>query len=158
VSIFGAKLKRILAVAYRNRGKLWSARKSKHYVGATQPLSPADQKRFERRSFCYWLVDHYLEGKGLSLRAEDCENLARAVTREVQRVVQNHRAYLRGSREVHIAGWKPQKHRAPTAPITFESIIEGLRPRSRSRLSPSILRGESAAFPRRSPTNPRRRR
>jgi integrase len=95
------------------------------YVDATQPLLPADQKRLDQQGVCYWLVDGYFEGKGLSPPAEDREKLARAVTLEVQRVVQNHEAYLRGKQDVGGGGFAPLQPRAPVAPLTFETMIKG---------------------------------
>jgi hypothetical protein len=81
-------------------------------VDFTQPLPAADQQRFDQRSFCYWLVDQYLEGKGSSLQAEDRERLARAVTVEVQRVVQGQQAYLRGQQEIHVGRFEVRRHGA----------------------------------------------
>jgi integrase len=104
---------------------LWSARNGELYVDITQPPSPAEQKRFDQRSICYWFVDEYLSGKSLTPPPEDRERLARAVTVEVQRVVQNHEAYLRGKQEVHVGGFALRKLRAPAGPLTFEAIIEG---------------------------------
>ncbi|QHO72856.1 integrase [Bradyrhizobium sp. CCBAU 051011] len=104
---------------------LWSARKGELYVDVTQPLPPVDQTRFDQQSVCYGLVDQYFEGKGLSPPAEDRERLARAVTIEVQRVVQNHEAYLRGEQEVRVGGFELLQPRAPAAPLTFERMIEG---------------------------------
>jgi integrase len=104
---------------------LWSARKGELYVDANQPLPLADQKRLEQQSVCYWLVDRYFEGKGLFPPAEDRERLARAVTIEVQRVVQNHEAYLRGEQEVRVGGFELRQPRAPAVSLKFESIIEG---------------------------------
>jgi hypothetical protein len=104
---------------------LWSARTGELYVDATQPLPPADQKRLTQQGFCHWLVDQHLQGKGLFPPAEDRERLARAVTFEVQRAVQNHEAYLRGKQEMRVGGFELLQPRAPAAPLTFEKMIEG---------------------------------
>jgi hypothetical protein len=103
---------------------LWSAHKGELYMDITQPLPVAEQKRFDQRSICYWLVDQYLGGKSLTPRPEDREKLARAVTLEVQRVVQSNEAYLRGKQEVHVGGFALQKLRAPAGPLAFEAIIQ----------------------------------
>lgn len=104
---------------------LWSARNGPPYVDATQPLPPSDRKRLDQQGVCYWLVDRYFEEKGLSPPGEDREKLARAVTFEVQRVVQNHEAYLRGKQDVRVGGFALLERRAPVAPLTFEKMIEG---------------------------------
>ncbi|MGJ4899121.1 DUF6538 domain-containing protein [Bradyrhizobium oligotrophicum] len=104
---------------------LWTARTGELYLDVTQPLPPADQKRIDQQSICYWLVDQYLSGKNLTPRPEDREKLARAVTVEVQRVVQHHEAYLRGKQEVHVGAFALQNLRAPAEPLTFETIIQG---------------------------------
>lgn len=104
---------------------LWSARTGELYVDATQPLPPSDRKRLDQRGLCYWLVDRHFEEKGLSPPAEDREKLARAVTFEVQRVVQNHEAYLRGNQDMRVGGFGLLQPRAPVPPLTFEKMIEG---------------------------------
>jgi integrase len=105
---------------------LWSAYKGELYLDIAQPLPPALQKRADQQSVCYWLVDQYFGGRGLSPPAEDRERLARAVTLEVQRVVQNHQAFLRGKQEVPAGdGLKLLQPRAPAEPLTFEKMIEG---------------------------------
>jgi len=104
---------------------LWSARKGELYVDVRQPLPAADQKRLDQQSVCYWLVDRHFEGKGLSPPAEDRERLARAVTLEVQRVVQHREATLRGKQEVGVGDFELLQQRAPAAPLTFEKMIEG---------------------------------
>ncbi|MGQ0682529.1 DUF6538 domain-containing protein [Bradyrhizobium sp.] len=129
---------------------LWTARKGELYVDATQPLVPADQKRIDQKSICYWLVDRHLERKGLSTRAEDRERLARAVTLEVQRVVQNHEAYLRGKQEVHVGELALQKLRAPAGPLTFEAIIQGWvaekKPNAKTQYTWRRVMNELSAF------------
>lgn len=99
---------------------LWSPRNGPLYVDTTQPLPPSDRKRLDQQAVCYWLVDRYFEEKGLSPPGEDREKLARAVTFEVQRVVQNHEAYLRGKQDVRVGGFALLQPRAPVAPLTFE--------------------------------------
>jgi integrase len=104
---------------------LWSAYRGELYLDATQPLAPAYQKRVDQQGVCYWLVDQYFEGRGLSPPAEDRERLVRAVTLEVQRVVQNHQAFLRGKPEIRSDGLELLKPRAALEPLTFEKMIEG---------------------------------
>ena len=106
---------------------LWSSDvlKGELYLDATQPLPPTLQKRTDQRGVCYWLVDRYFEEKGLSPPGEDREKMARAVTFEVQRVVQNHEAYLRGKQDVRVGRFALLQPRAPVAPLTFEKMIEG---------------------------------
>ena len=61
--------------------------------------------------------------RGLAAEADDRERLARAVSTEMQRVVQNHQAYLLGKTEIRSIGTRSLH--APSAPLKFQAIIEG---------------------------------
>lgn len=105
---------------------LWSPSQTEgFYTDITRPLSPSARKRIDQQNNCYALADGHLSGRGLAAHPEDRERLARGVSLEVQRIVQNHEAYLLGKREVRLNGWEPSRSRAPAAPLTFETIIQG---------------------------------
>ncbi len=129
---------------------LWSVRQGEIYVDVTQPLPPADQKRLDQQGLCYWLVNQHLQGKCLSPPAEDREKLARAVTFQVQRIVQNQEAYLRGKQEVHVGGFELRQRRAPAAPLNFETLIQGWllekKPNEKTAYSWRRVMGELSRF------------
>jgi integrase len=97
------------------------------YVDVTQPLPELDRKIFHQQSICYDLVDERLAARGLAATADDRERLARAVSIEMQRVVQDHQAYLLGKTEVRSAGSYSLNaaSRAPSQPLSFQAVIEG---------------------------------
>jgi hypothetical protein len=108
--------------------RLWTASDTLDvYSDITQPLSPADRKRLDQQNICYLLVDKRLNGRGVAANPEDRERLARAASLQVQRIIQNHEAYLLGRPEISAGGWEPSKLRAPATPLTFEAIIQGWR-------------------------------
>lgn len=47
--------------------------------------------------------------KGLTVQADDRERLTRAGSLEMQRIVQNHQAYLLGKQEARLGGWEPSE-------------------------------------------------
>ena len=79
----------------------------------TQPLSPADRKRFDQQNTCYVLVDERLSGRGLAAHLKDRERLARAASLQLQRIVQNHEIYLLGKQDVRVDGWERSQPRVP---------------------------------------------
>jgi hypothetical protein len=106
--------------------RLWTASDTHDvYTDITQPLSPADRKRLDQQNICYVLVDERLNGRGVAAHPEDRERLARAASLQVQRIIQNHEAYLLGRHEVSAGGWEPSKLRVPATPLTFEAVIQG---------------------------------
>lgn len=96
-----------------------------YYTEITQPLSPAEGKRLAQRAMCYALVDERLAAKGIAAQPDDRERLARAVSHELQRIVQDHRAYLLGKTEVRPIAGIPLAFKAPAVPLTFETVIQG---------------------------------
>lgn len=74
---------------------------------------------------CYALVDERLAAKGLAATDDNRERLARAVSLELQRIVQEHQAYLLGKTEVRSRGSAPLTFKAAVAPLTFETVIQG---------------------------------
>ena len=96
-----------------------------YYEEITQPLSPVEGKRLAQRAMCYALVDERLAAKGLAAQDDDRQRLARAVSLELQRVVQEHQACLLGKTEVRPIGLSPSAIRVPAAPLTFKTVIEG---------------------------------
>jgi hypothetical protein len=124
--------------------RLWStsALNGELYLDATQPLPPAYQKRIDQQGVCYWLVDQYLQARGLSPPAENRESLARAVTLEVQRVVQNHEAFLRGKQDLPVGGFALVQPRVPAAPLTFDAMIKGWLLEKSQMRKPHILGAE----------------
>jgi integrase len=97
------------------------------YTDIAQPLSAQDRKRLDQQSLCHALVDERLAARGLAVEADDRERLARAVSMEMQRVVQDHQAYLLGKTETRSIGANSLHPllRTPSAPLTFQAIIEG---------------------------------
>ncbi len=97
------------------------------YTDITQPLPAQDRKRLDQQSACYALVDEHLAARGLAAEADDRQRLARAASIEMQRVVQDHQAYLHGKTEARSIGSNSLTagRRAPSAPITFQAVIEG---------------------------------
>ena len=63
--------------------------------------------------------------RGLTTQPDDRERLARAVSLEMQRLVQDHQAYLLGKQELRLGGWAPSKSLTPAAPLTFDAVIQG---------------------------------
>lgn len=106
---------------------LWAPDKSDggYYTDIMQPLSAADDRRLAQRARCYALVDDRLAARGLAPQDDDRQRLARAVSLELQRIVHEHQAYLLGSTEVGPVGSSLSATRLPTAPLTFNAIIEG---------------------------------
>jgi hypothetical protein len=105
---------------------LWRASdKQDIYTDITQPLSPGDRKRLDQQNKCYALVDERLSGRGVAAHPEDRERLVRAASLQVQRIIQNHEAYLLGKLDVRADGWEPSKLRVPATPLTFEAIVQG---------------------------------
>jgi hypothetical protein len=96
-----------------------------YYTDITEPLSPAEEKRLGQRVMCYGLVDQRLAENGSAVQPDDRERLARAVSLELQRIVQDHHAYLLGKREVRLIGVGTSAIRVAAAPVTFQTIIEG---------------------------------
>ena len=94
------------------------------YTDIARPLSAQDRKQLDQQSMCYALVDGQLAARGLAVEADDRERLTRAVSMEMQRVAQDHQAYLLGKTEVRPLG-ASSVLRAPSAPLTFQAIIEG---------------------------------
>jgi hypothetical protein len=74
------------------------------YTDITQPLSLTDRKRLDQQNICYALVDERLNGRGVAAHPEDRERLVRAASLQVQRIIQNHEAYLLGKQEVSAGG------------------------------------------------------
>ena len=106
--------------------RLWTASDTQGiYTDITQALSPSDRKRLDQQNICYALVDEHVIGRGVTAHPEDRERLVRAASLQVQRIIQNHEAYLLGKQEVSAGGWEPSKLRAPTTPLTFEAVIQG---------------------------------
>jgi integrase len=106
--------------------RLWSDSDTQGiYTDITQPLSPTDRKRLDQQNICYALVDERLSGRGVAAQPEDRERLVRAASIQVQRIIQNHEAYLLGKHEVSAGGWEPSKLRVPATPLTFEAVIQG---------------------------------
>jgi integrase len=106
--------------------RLWTASDTHDvYTDITQALSPADRKRLDQQNICYALVDEHVIGRGVTTRPEDRERLARAASMQVQRVIQAHETYLLGKHEISAGGWEPSKPRTPSAPLTFDVIIQG---------------------------------
>jgi integrase len=106
--------------------RLWTASDTQDvYTDITQPLSPVDRKRLGQQSICYVLADERLSARGVTSHPEDRERLARAVSLQVQRITQNHEAYLLGKEGVSAGGWEPSKPRIPATPLTFEAVILG---------------------------------
>jgi hypothetical protein len=95
------------------------------YTDIAQPLSPADGKRVSQKAMCYALVDERLAARGLAAQVDDRERLARAVSLELQRIAQDHQAYLLGKIEVRAIGGAPSAIRAVATPLKFETIIQG---------------------------------
>ena len=106
---------------------LWSVgvTKGHYYTDIIQLLSPAEEKRLAQRVMCYGLVDQRLAAKGSAVQPDDRERLARAVSLELQRIVQDHHSYLVGKREVRPIGVGTSTIRVAAAPVTFQTIIEG---------------------------------
>lgn len=96
-----------------------------HYTDVTQSLSPAEAKRLAQRARCYGLADERLAARGLATESDDRDRLARAVSLELQRIVQDHQAYLLGGTAHRTNGAPPPAWRVPVAPLTFETIIQG---------------------------------
>jgi integrase len=96
-----------------------------YYTDVTQPLSPAEVKRLAQRTRCEKLADERLAARGLATESDDRERLARAVSLELQRIVQDHQAYLLGKIGHRAIGGAPPTLRAPATPLTFETIIQG---------------------------------
>jgi hypothetical protein len=96
-------------------------------IDVTQPLPELDRKIFLQQSICYDLVDERLTARGLAAEAGDRERLARAVSIEMQRVAQDHQAYLLGKTEVRSVGSYSLNAalRAPSQPLSFQAVIEG---------------------------------
>lgn len=106
--------------------KLWTAADTHDvYTDVTQALGPADQKRLDQQNVCYALVDEHVIGRGVTAHPEDRERLARAASMQVQRAIQAHESYLFGKHEIRASGWELSKPRLPSAPLTFDAIIQG---------------------------------
>jgi hypothetical protein len=106
--------------------RLWSDSDAQGvYTDITQPLSLTDRKRLDQQNICYALVDERLSGAGVASHPEDRERLVRAASLQVQRIIQNHEAYLLGKQDVPAGGWEPSKIRTPATPLTFEAVIQG---------------------------------
>lgn len=97
------------------------------YTDIAQPLSAQERKKLDQQSISYALVDERLVARGLAAEANDRERLARAVSMEMQRVVQDHRAYQLGKVEVRSIGARSLNAapRTQSAPLKFETVIEG---------------------------------
>lgn len=96
-----------------------------YYTDITQSLNPMEGKRLAQRATCYALVDERLAARGLAAQDDDRLRLARAVSLELQRIVQEHQAYLLGKTEPRPVRGGPSVIRVPTAPLTFQAVIEG---------------------------------
>ena len=96
-----------------------------YYTDATQPLPPLERKKLDQQRMCYALVDEHVSARGLTARPDDRERLARAASLEMQRLVQDHQAYLLGKQEPRVGGWTPSKSPTLAAPLTFDAVIQG---------------------------------
>jgi integrase len=96
-----------------------------YYSDVTQPLSPVDSRRLAQRTQCYQLADARLTARGFATESDDRERLARAVSLELQRIVQDHQAYLLGKTGFQLNGGSVLLQRAPVTPLTFEAVIQG---------------------------------
>jgi integrase len=106
--------------------RLWSASDLEEiYTDITQPLGERDRKRLKQQNICHALVDERLTARGLAAQPEDRDRLVRAASLQVQRIIQNHVAFLLGKQDVRAGGWAPPKPRVPAIPLTFETIIQG---------------------------------
>ena len=105
---------------------LWTQQPDLNVIwDVTQPASPEELKRTAQKSVCYDLVDQRLSARGLNPHADDRERLARAVSLQLQRIVQDHQSYLRGKTEVRAVGGGLSSIRVTAAALTFAAIIEG---------------------------------
>jgi integrase len=97
------------------------------YTDVTQALPIETRKRLDHRKVCYALVDQRMDARGVTTDAADRERLARAVSMEMQRLVQDHQGYLLGKTESRTIGPLSlnNESRANTAPLTFDAVIDG---------------------------------
>jgi hypothetical protein len=106
---------------------LWGVEEADgYYTDITQPLNPAESKRLAQRARCYGLADERLAARGLATESDDRGRLARAVSLELQRTVQDHQAYLLGRTGHRLNGGSLPALRVPGTPLTFETIIRRL--------------------------------
>lgn len=98
------------------------------YTDIREEISSEQRRRVAQRNTCYSIVDRHMHGRGLSPSESDRERLARAVTLEMQQLVQQHQALLLGKvytnhqRPIPFAGIAAS---SVAEPLPFETIVKG---------------------------------
>ena len=104
---------------------LW-AKSTISSLDVMQPLPKELSAKMDQRSLCFDLVDERLKAAGLSVEAGDRQRIAEATSIELQRVAQEHHAYLRGLLLPHTPSTPGiMSPIAATAPLPFEEVIKG---------------------------------
>ncbi|MBX9647680.1 MAG: site-specific integrase [Xanthobacteraceae bacterium] len=98
-----------------------------YYSDISQPLNPGERAKLDQQGTCLAIADERLAAKGISTDPDDRLRLAQAVSIEMQRVAQEHRAFLRGVPQNGLVNLTPQTPllRVPSPPLTFKAVIDG---------------------------------
>lgn len=107
---------------------LWAPRdQGEPYTDVREALSRADQRRIKHRNTCFAIVDGHLVGRGIAPHEDDRERLARALTFEMQKLMQQHQAFLLG--KIDANGDRARLVERPALPVTvplpFDTILDG---------------------------------
>lgn len=98
------------------------------YTDIREEVSSVDRQRIAQRNTCFAIVDQHLEVRGLSPREVDRDRLARALTLEMQQMVQQHQALLLGKAYNNPDRLRPLATVAAPSiaqPLPFETIVNG---------------------------------
>ena len=98
------------------------------YTDIREEVSSVDRQRIAQRNKCFAMVDQHMQGRGLSPREADRNRLARALTLEMQQMVQQHRALLLGNAYNNPDRLRPLAAVAAPAvaqALPFETIVNG---------------------------------
>lgn len=109
---------------------LWAhaSGRAEFYTDIREEISPVEQRQIAQRNTCYAIVDRHLRGRGISPSESDRERLARALTLEMQQLVQQHQALLLGkayANQERLRPFMPVAGPSVAEPLAFETIVQG---------------------------------
>ena len=97
------------------------------YTDVREALPSADLRRTKHRDTCYAFIDQHLHRRGLAPHEDDRERLAKAFTLEMQKLMQQHQAFLLGKVDAGYQRQRPlERPSLPAAmPLSFDTILDG---------------------------------
>jgi integrase len=108
---------------------LWASHRDQGepYTDIREAIPAADQRRIRHRSMCFEIIDRHLVGRGLLPQENDRERLAKALTFELQKLMQQHNALLLGNAGANQEYMRPVDRLPPptSTPLAFDTILDG---------------------------------